>query len=351
MTALAPPSGYQYGIANAVNDSGQIVGNAGDASHQFAALWQNGTGTDLNSLLPANSGWTLQTATGINDSGLIVGYGLYKGAQTAFEMSLDGLTAPLHTAQAVAELVNSGAAHIPQQSVIDSAADVSANLDGLQSGAAAGTLGGITLTDSGTPNLTVTAAQITADKAVLNDISGPHAVTVQMSGTAAGHNFSGENWTGANALQFADQTVIVAATPGGANNVTTGNVTELYSAVLAREPDIGGLAYYQNDLKTNPSTPLQTVADYFLNSTEYKSHHSYATGTAGDTQFITDSYQNLLHRTPSADEINFYLTNVMSKPDAHALMLVYFSASSEFLSDVQITAQNPASAQHWLLLT
>ena len=36
---------------------------------------------------------------------------------------------------------------------------------------------------------------------------------------------------------------------------------------------------------------------------------------------------------------------------AHALMLVYFSASSEFLSDVQITASNPASTQHWLVLT
>jgi hypothetical protein len=175
-------------------------------------------------------------------------------------------------------------------------------------------------------------------------------VTVQMTGTAAAHNFTGENWTGANALQFSDQTVIVAATPGPANGVTTGNVTELYSAVLAREPDVGGLAFYQNFLKSNPSTALQTFADFFLNSAEYKGSHSYAVGTAGDSQFIMDSYQNLLHRTPSTDEVNFYLTNVMSQPDAHALMLVYFSASAEFLKDVQITASNPASAQHWLLL-
>jgi len=176
---------------------------------------------------------------------------------------------------------------------------------------------------------------------------------VQMTGTAAAHNFSGENWTGANALQFSDQTVIVAATPGSANAVTTGNITELYAAVLAREPDVGGLAFYQNFLKSNPSTPLLTFADYFLNSTEYKSNpeHDYAAGTAGDTQFIIDSYQNLLGRTPSTDEVNFYLTNVMDQPDSHALMLVYFSASAEFLKDVQITSQNTASAQHWLILT
>ena len=35
---------------------------------------------------------------------------------------------------------------------------------------------------------------------------------------------------------------------------------------------------------------------------------------------------------------------------AHAQMLVYFSASAEFLGDVQVTAQNSASAQHWLVL-
>ena len=33
-------------------------------------------GLDLNSLLPPNSGWTLTSATGINDAGQIVGYGL-----------------------------------------------------------------------------------------------------------------------------------------------------------------------------------------------------------------------------------------------------------------------------------
>jgi hypothetical protein len=36
---------------------------------------------------------------------------------------------------------------------------------------------------------------------------------------------------------------------------------------------------------------------------------------------------------------------------AHAIVLSYFSQSPEFLSDVQVTASNPASAQHWLVLT
>jgi hypothetical protein len=40
--------------------------------------------TDLNSLLPANSGWILSNATGINDSGQIVGVGTYNGQTQAF---------------------------------------------------------------------------------------------------------------------------------------------------------------------------------------------------------------------------------------------------------------------------
>ncbi|HMA51948.1 MAG TPA: DUF4214 domain-containing protein [Magnetospirillaceae bacterium] len=240
------------------------------------------------------------------------------------------------------------------QAVLDSTQNVVASLDGLSALAAKGELASIQLTDGGTPNLIVTTAQFAADQAALKDITSAHTVTVQMSGNASQHNFSADNWTGASALQFADQTVIVAATPGSAN-VTTGNVTELYSAVLAREPDIGGLAFYQTYLKANPTTPLLQFAEWFLTSSEYSSAHNYAQTTAGETQFITDSYQNLLHRAPSADEVNFYLTNVLEKPGTqlqnHAQMLVYFSASPEFLGDVQITAANPASAQHWLFLT
>ena len=136
--------------------------------------------------------------------------------------------------------------------------------------------------------------------------------------------------------------------------------------MLAREPDVGGLTFYQNALQKNPGTSLLTFATYFLNSGEYTSAHDYAQSAAGDEQFITDSYQNLLHRTPSASEVSFYETNVLAPAvanqtagtpayaaaqlQAHALMLVYFSASSEFLGDVQVTAANPASAQHWLIL-
>jgi probable HAF family extracellular repeat protein len=45
---------------------------------------------DLNSLLPADSGWQLTEAKAINDSGQIVGYGIYNGQNPhAFLLSVD----------------------------------------------------------------------------------------------------------------------------------------------------------------------------------------------------------------------------------------------------------------------
>jgi len=71
-----------------INDSGQIVGrsqvnsldpfgNSFSPNHAF--LWENGTMTDLNSLIPADSGWELFIANDINDVGQITGIGLING--------------------------------------------------------------------------------------------------------------------------------------------------------------------------------------------------------------------------------------------------------------------------------
>jgi len=81
--------GTTYGAhALGINAKGLIVGNQYDSSYHFtAALWQDGAVTDLNSLLPANSGWELYSAESINYAGQIVGVGSYNGQLTTYVLN------------------------------------------------------------------------------------------------------------------------------------------------------------------------------------------------------------------------------------------------------------------------
>jgi probable HAF family extracellular repeat protein len=51
---------------------------------QRAFIYRAGRMTDLNALIPADAGWVLQKAQGINDRGQIVGRGLHHGQERAF---------------------------------------------------------------------------------------------------------------------------------------------------------------------------------------------------------------------------------------------------------------------------
>ncbi len=80
--------GYNNSRATDVNTAGQIVGYASTfrgfpLSGDAAFLWEFGVLTDLNKLIPAESGWELLDAEGINDGADIVGFGLLNGESLA----------------------------------------------------------------------------------------------------------------------------------------------------------------------------------------------------------------------------------------------------------------------------
>ena len=87
-TVLGSLSDSGYTVPLAINESSQIVGQSdigyverpwGYRRIDHAFLYDNGVMTDLNTLIPANSGWELMYATDINNSGQIVGYGVRDG--------------------------------------------------------------------------------------------------------------------------------------------------------------------------------------------------------------------------------------------------------------------------------
>jgi probable HAF family extracellular repeat protein len=84
MTDLRTPGGT-WSIAAALNNSGQVVGYGADTNDVVRPfVWQNGVMTDLNTLLPPDSGWVLETARFINDAGQIAGTGYWNGGFSWF---------------------------------------------------------------------------------------------------------------------------------------------------------------------------------------------------------------------------------------------------------------------------
>jgi probable HAF family extracellular repeat protein len=68
---LGSPSRWGGEHAEALNNHGDVVGDANGSPF----LWRKGVMTDIRTLIPAHVALTVVAATGINDSGAIVGYG------------------------------------------------------------------------------------------------------------------------------------------------------------------------------------------------------------------------------------------------------------------------------------
>ena len=297
--------------------------------------------------------------------------------------------------------------------VSDTAANVSANITGLEGVALLGKLSSITLTDGGAPVVAVSPTELFNDGGALKTIQGtfvlavdgtdanltltaPTGITTELvldgspsqysiSASSDGTNItiteiatgrsSTDHLTGFTAVQFDNGgssaptlVTLASTTPEAAGAVSSAQIAALYAAVLDRTPDAAGLNFYQALAASSPTTQITQFAKYFLSSPEYSadSAHSYAQTAAGEAQFITDTYNNLLHRAPEAGAVSFYQTNdidplltgltpgtaayAAADLAAHALVLAQFSKSPEFLSDVSITSQTSASVSHWLLL-
>ena len=380
-------AGQQH-IAFQVSDTGQAIENNIDQLSNMANEIRGMTITDgtIPSFSPSQM---------VNDSAVIGG------------ITVAGIDASKAVANANA------VQNIHGLEVTDSAADVSGQITGLEALAASGKLDGITLTDGGIPAVAVSPAELQADGSALEAIRSPYVLTVDgtdanltlqglngfpnelvLNGTPDQYSFAGqgdgksftitETATGRDSTDhlnnfqavdfnnggFGAPTLAIVAsdTPTTAGAVSSGQLAALYAAVLERSPDVAGLTFYENEANANPAMPITQIAMQFMNSPEYTGNpaHNYAQSTAGEQQFVTDTYANLLHRAPESGAVQWYETNVVdpiltgatagsaayaaADQAAHAAILADFSQSAEFRADVTVTAQTPASASHWLVL-
>ena len=84
MSALQPYPGDTESFALGISDQGLILGQSGTFTYVRAVVWHGNSIVDLNTLIPANSGWQLTEAAAMNASGQIVGQGVINGQYHAF---------------------------------------------------------------------------------------------------------------------------------------------------------------------------------------------------------------------------------------------------------------------------
>jgi hypothetical protein len=133
----------------------------------------------------------------------------------------------------------------------------------------------------------------------------------------AGGGKTATAWTtSVERFQFTDKAVAMDATAEQAYR--------LYKAAFDRKPDLGGLGYWINEMDKGAS--LESVSNSFINSAEFKS--LYGT-THSNTDFITALYQNILDRNPDAGGLSYWQGQLNTGAMTEAGVLASFSESNE----------------------
>lgn len=85
IVALGPLDDRPHAVATDVNNAGFAVGyGLRDDGLTRAMFWIGGSPFDLNDVVATDGGWLLQMATGINDDGVIAGWGDFDGERRGF---------------------------------------------------------------------------------------------------------------------------------------------------------------------------------------------------------------------------------------------------------------------------
>lgn len=117
-------------------------------------------------------------------------------------------------------------------------------------------------------------------------------------------------------LRFADACIALDIEGNG------GQAYRLYQAAFNRAPDASGLGYQINALDCGLS--LTDVAQNFINSPEFLRTY----GKFANPQFVTQLYENVLHRAPDAGGLAYHVANLEAGM-SRAQTLAGFSESPE----------------------
>ena len=166
------------------------------------------------------------------------------------------------------------------------------------------------------------------DTAVYSGARAGYTVTRTDTGFTVKHAAGTDTLVSVERLKFSDA-LVALDTAGNA-----GKAYRLYQAAFNRTPDQGGLGYQMKAL--DDGLNIAQVAANFIASPEFQRTY----GALNDTQFVTQLYQNVLHRAPDAGGLSFHTNNLATGANTRANVLVGFSESPENQAALIGTIQN-----------
>jgi hypothetical protein len=141
-------------------------------------------------------------------------------------------------------------------------------------------------------------------------------------------------------LSFSD--VSVALDIG--KDQTAGSGYMLYKAAFNRTPDLGGLGFWINKMDTGSG--YSSVAQSFVSSTEFQAAFGGSNPTVNT--LVTKLYTNVLNRAADTGGIAFWQDKLTTGGWTTADVLGYFSTSGENVTNVTPLIANGISYKEWV---
>ncbi len=121
------------------------------------------------------------------------------------------------------------------------------------------------------------------------------------------------------------------------------SVHRLYRAYFLREPDAGGLAYWQDVLATGRAS-LGGIAQLFSQSAEFTNRY----GTLSNRAFVQLVYRNVMNREGEQTGVDWW-TGVLDRGHPRGAVMLGFSDSAEFKERTGIVPPVPAATDPQVL--
>jgi hypothetical protein len=289
------PEGLTPGVAPAADPSQPFLGSLNSFDSEN---WQSTLAT-----LNGSAGGTWINLTGVTDQNgnPITGVNYVKFAVPA-NPPLDPKTGNPEIMMVDAIV---GRSNIPGISAFGGLGNITLSVAGIQ-----GTVPGLVVSPTGTNTLTITGTPLTTGTETFV------VTATDTAGTTATTTYSidvSPNWQTSGAVSLPAQPSPLTTLPTSSSGPF---VDGLYATLLGRHAEPGGLGYWESVLQTQGKS---AVVHDILNSTEYRSAQ------------VVNYYQTFLGRTPSANEVNYWVRAFQSG-DTEQQVELGFVTSAEYQS-------------------